>query len=126
MFLEIDWLGPQTKPMYDVAFATTAKEHKLREWLSHDAEYKRTTIISSADATKLRKLFASPKFMGIRTKVPPKGNFQGYVIACDSNDGTGFYQIGFDSLTLGSLNEIRLNLGAEATAALDVIVNRLP
>src|SRR5437016_3249133 len=84
MFVEIDWLGAQTKPMYTVAFATSGKEKQLRKWLGGDAEYKRMAVISSAEATKLRELLGTSTFTAIRKKAPPNGIFQGYVIACDS------------------------------------------
>ena len=121
-FLTVSWFGPNTKPLFEAAYATKGAAKYLESWLKIDPQFRGGALISDEEFQRIKILLNTKEFISCETAVKPSAGIQQYVITVYTSSGVEYYPAGFDKFTKHLLSNLEGALDSQAALFIKPIV----
>ena len=107
LFVVIEWTGVQTRPPWEIAYATEGLSKGMASWLSESPGFRTGVIVSNEDANRIRATLSRSDFASHRVTAEPDFRTQQYVLRMRNNNGVTVFALGLDRTTQALLKKLQ-------------------
>jgi hypothetical protein len=107
LFVVIEWIGVQTRPPWEIAYATEGLSKGMASWLAESPGFRKGALFGNEDTRRIRAVLSGSDFASHQVTAEPDFRTQQYVLRLRNNNAVTVFALGLDGTTQALLKELQ-------------------